>query len=316
MSVVLATLMAATTATLPSCSWDRPGVNPFMGDVVAAVDRYPDIPAATRATLKARMARRQYDDLAVIRRDSIEGQQRYAELRDMHFGAGRLCRTVTRDRWTPQTEERGLVYCADGHCIIVPTVCRNVSRVTRLPSRRAAADGTGDESPTVAAVPFPAKPESELVFDPPAAGAPKSLSAGLVDPTAGPSQDPGDLGLGAAYPLLAGPTWGLLAGLPGSEAFPPGGTGGGGDPGDPGDPGSPGGPGGPGGPGSPGSPGTPGVPGSPGGPGVPFIPGGPTSPGVPVITTPVPEPASWALMLAGLGLVGLARRRAGRVSRA
>ena len=35
---IIATLALAVSAgsTLPACSWDRPGVNPFMGDVVAA----------------------------------------------------------------------------------------------------------------------------------------------------------------------------------------------------------------------------------------------------------------------------------------
>ncbi len=57
MSILASIALAASTATLPQCSWDRPGVNPFMGDVVAAVDRYQDIPAPVRAKLKARMQR-------------------------------------------------------------------------------------------------------------------------------------------------------------------------------------------------------------------------------------------------------------------
>ncbi|MBV8035470.1 MHFG family PEP-CTERM protein [Roseateles sp.] len=132
---LIATLALAVSAgtTLPQCSWDRPGVNPFMGDVVAAVDRYQDIPAATREKLKARMKARSYDDIALIERDAIKGQADYApEIRDMHFGPGAVCRTVTRSKWTAQTQERGLVYCEDGQCILVPTVCRNVSRIRRL----------------------------------------------------------------------------------------------------------------------------------------------------------------------------------------
>ena len=133
---LLATLVlaaSASTATLPNCSWDRPGVNPFMGDVVAAVDRYRDIPAATRAKLKARLKDRAYDEIAVIHRDGISGQAQYgAEIRDMHFGRGSVCRSVTRSKWSAQHQERGLVYCEDGQCLIVPTVCRNVSRITRL----------------------------------------------------------------------------------------------------------------------------------------------------------------------------------------
>ena len=142
MSLVAAFALAASTVTLPNCSWDKPGVNPFMGDLVAAVDRYKDIPAATRAKLKARMAARQYDEIVDIHRDSIVGRYEYgSEIRDMHFGAGSVCRTVTRTKWTAQTLERGLVYCEDGQCILVPTVCRNVSRIARGPLKPAAAGG-------------------------------------------------------------------------------------------------------------------------------------------------------------------------------
>ena len=122
------------------CSWDRPGHNPFMGDVVAAIDRYTEIPTPVRMRLKQRMQARQYDDLVDIRRDEIRGRARYEPaIRDMHFGIDRVCRQVSREGWTAQMHERGLVYCEAGHCILVPTVCRNVSRVERLPSSVAAA---------------------------------------------------------------------------------------------------------------------------------------------------------------------------------
>ncbi|MEO6361769.1 MAG: hypothetical protein ABIO71_00925 [Caldimonas sp.] len=48
-----------------------------MVDVVAAVDRYQDIPVAVRERLKARMVKRTYDDVVTIRRDSIEGKAHY-----------------------------------------------------------------------------------------------------------------------------------------------------------------------------------------------------------------------------------------------
>ena len=150
MSLALAALLAAsslasTPATLPSCSWNRPGHNPFMGDLVAAVNRYTDIPAPVRAKLKARMAARHYDDIVDIRRDAIVGRARYgAEIRDMHFGSGQVCGTVNRAGWAANAQERGLVYCEAGHCILVPTVCRNVSRITRDGPAVAADAGRSD----------------------------------------------------------------------------------------------------------------------------------------------------------------------------
>lgn len=152
----------AGTEHVANCSWDNPGHTPFMGDVVAAVDRYADIPADVRQRLKARMAARQYDEVVSIRRDSIEGRKSIYEprIRDMHFADNRVCGEVSRSQWTAQMQERGLVYCEGDECVLVPTVCRNVSRIARAP---------GAMVPPVAAA---APPDDELLFEPPGAGVP------------------------------------------------------------------------------------------------------------------------------------------------
>jgi hypothetical protein len=129
---MIASLALAAGIFIPNCEWKAPrGADAFMLPVPSAVDTYRDIPAATRAKLKARMEKRQFDEFATIGKDSIQGEYQYDDLREMHFGRGTVCTTVTRRTWTPADTERGLVYCEDGHCLIVPTVCRNVSRVTR-----------------------------------------------------------------------------------------------------------------------------------------------------------------------------------------
>ena len=148
---------SATPSALPitpvaTCTWDRPGANSYQGDIVTAVDRYQDIAPDVRERLKARMARRAYDDVVSIRRDSIKGHGRYGStIRDMHFGADRVCHEVSRAGWTPQMQERGLVYCDSGQCILVPTICRNVSRIVRA----AVADerAEGEALPPAVAVP-------------------------------------------------------------------------------------------------------------------------------------------------------------------
>ena len=174
MSLIATLALAASGLTLPHCSWDRPGVNPFMGDVVLAVDDYKDIPESTRLKLKKRMADRQYEDMVTIKRDSIEGKSDYgAEIRDMHYGAsGNVCRTVTRKKWTSEHAERGLVYCEDNHCIVVPTVCRNVSRIKRLPPKPVAALPIQAENIIAARSEVDEPP---LLIDPPAAGVVDSL---------------------------------------------------------------------------------------------------------------------------------------------
>ncbi|MFN9505495.1 MAG: MHFG family PEP-CTERM protein [Rubrivivax sp.] len=301
MSVLLVTALAVSVPVQAACSWDRPGVNPFVGDVVAAVDRYRDIPADVRATLKARIAQRQFDELATIKRDSIVGAYRYDNLRDMHFGKGTVCRTVTRDRWTDKTQERGLVYCEQDHCLIVPTVCRNVSRVDRVPMQKGAADtlmGPPEGTAFAAASPKGGidSDGGELKFDAPAAGATPSFLAtasgsSSVLPAGSDSglSSGGDPGLGifgnpsGSFLTVGGlpplPVPSVLTAIPG---IPPG-T----------DPSGGGGGGGTGGGG--------GFPGGGGG----TVPGGG---GVPV--TPIPEPSTYALMGVGLALVAwVARRR-------
>lgn len=213
---------APSTVTMPSCSWDRPGHDPFTGDVVAAVDRYRDMAPELRERLKARMARRDYDDVVSIRRDSITGKGRYGStIQDMHFGSRRVCHSVTRASWTPSMEERGLVYCEGGQCILVPTVCRNVSRITRAQVSPEHAEGppeepggigdagTGDAAPPLLATP------SEPTFASPAemkgplhAGGPLGTGTGEpgvpgAPPAPGAWESPAFAPLGAP-PIAAG----------------------------------------------------------------------------------------------------------------
>jgi len=319
MSLALAAaLTLSSSATLPSCSWDSPGVDPFMGDVPAAVDRYTDIPVAVRTRLKHRMSLRQYDEIAAIRRDSITGQHRYSsEIRDMHFGQGRVCSTVSRKGWSQTMVERGLVYCEAEHCIIVPTVCRNVSRVTRLPADRADAatalggapgatgdEGAGGTDPAARIASATPNPEAgELMFEAPGAGAgpglpmaegPSSQALGALAGT--PEGAAGGAGgVFSSQPIVMTPGAGVVD-TGGSSGAPFGG-------------GVSSGPLG-------------GVGGLGGGFGLPVnnLPvggtfggtfgGGITVPGTTLITPAIPEPGTWALWLAGLvTLTAVIKRR-------
>ncbi len=133
--------------TIDNCSWDHPGANPFRGEIPAAVAHYTEIPAAVRVQLRAKMKRHAYDDVAEIRRDSIAGKHQYADLRSMHFG-DTLCKNVSRAKWSDAAIERGLVYTVGAYSVIVPTVCSNVSLVTRLaPPERAAPPSAPVEPP-------------------------------------------------------------------------------------------------------------------------------------------------------------------------
>ena len=144
MSTLFAITLAAAATVQPSCSWDRPGANPYTGNSDAAIDRYTDIPERTRVKLKHRLSYGNPDEMVSITRDAITGKYVYdPEIRDMHFGAASVCHTVTRSKWSPTRNEPGAVYCVDQHCILVPKICGNVSRIAR-------------PRPAVAAVPPPA----------------------------------------------------------------------------------------------------------------------------------------------------------------
>ncbi len=270
---LIATLALAVSAgsTLPQCNWDRPGVNPFMGDVVAAVDRYQDIPAATRDKLKARMKARTYDDIAVIERDAIKGQGKaqYApEITDMHFGPGAVCRTVTRTKWTATTQERGLVYCEDGQCILVPTVCRNVSRIKRLDKPAAVAPS---QATNVASSTREGEQHAEpLEFEAPGAG---PMASAAPDSFA---QQAGMASLGGGGTPSQGGSFASLGGG-GSAPSPQVAIGGGSLP-------------------SLVSTGMPALP-----PGTVRPAEGPSLPGV---TPAVPEPDTWAMIAVGLLVIG------------
>jgi hypothetical protein len=201
-----------------SCSWDRPGHNPFMGDVVAAIDRYREIPTPVRVRLKQRMQARQYDDLVDIRRDSIGGRHRYEPIiRDMHFGLDRVCRQVTRAKWTSRMHERGLVYCEAGHCILVPTVCRNVSRIERRPTEVAGAR----EGAPPAREAAPASADGRAAAAP-SGQAPSALAVALpriADSTAPNESSFSDGVVGTPMPLW--PTGGSGAAAAPASASPP-----------------------------------------------------------------------------------------------
>lgn len=207
-------MVAATV--LAACLWSSPGADPYRGPVGAALESYTDIPADVRQRLRARVERRQFDEVAEIRRDSIEGLDRYTDLREMHFAGGRLCLTVDRSAWKPDHLERGLIYCEDEHCIIVPTVCNNVSRVTRL-ARPAEAAPTEPTEPGGGGVDAVARTPAVVEPAPPITFASASSPTPPFVPIFAPFVSDGPVIWRAPIPAIPElPTWVLtLAGLVG-----------------------------------------------------------------------------------------------------
>lgn len=160
----------AISAIIDYCPWADRGLDRFGGDLVASVDNYVDIPTDVRRKLQSKMALRKYDDLTHL---SAAGNSsatwNYGPPTMMHFGTkGVVCRTVDTRMWKETDRgERGLVYCVEGHCVVVWTVCRNLSKIKRLgpvaipsgtppsPTRAAAPPAVVDPLPVAADAPVP-----------------------------------------------------------------------------------------------------------------------------------------------------------------
>ena len=115
------------------CEWSA-GADRYVGSVPAAIASY-GFPAATQAELIAQWEERRWADVVTIDRDSIRSRTAdYGpDMRQMNFGGkGRRCERVSRAKWTASHIETAIVLCADGECVAVPSVCSNVSRVTRI----------------------------------------------------------------------------------------------------------------------------------------------------------------------------------------
>jgi hypothetical protein len=228
MSVGLHLILSTALVTVPpGCSWSHPGANPYRGDPLHALADFA-MRDDTREKLRAMMRAHRYTDVAQISRDDIVGDQGYADLREMHSGHGQVCHgTVDRSAWSATRRERGLVYCADDVCVIVPTICNNVSLVTRKPEHEAVLDDAPIDIEPAAGP--PAAPA-----DAPAASPQDAIAPGDFLPAGGDAAPvaPGEAGDGGSGGGIAG------GGFP-DEGVPIGGGGGGGGSG--GGPGTPGG---------------------------------------------------------------------------
>jgi hypothetical protein len=237
MSLGLELILSTTLVTVPpGCSWAHPGANPYRGIPATALADF-DLPEETRTKLRALMRAHRSTDVATITRDDIVGAQGgYMGLREMHSGHGRVCHgEVDRSAWSAKRRERALVYCADDACVIVPTICKNVSLVSRQPARVAMLDdspidiepsaGSPRASPEADAPPSPA--EGPLQFLPPAAGGADApgvpIAPGTPDGGGGGDSGGGSpIGAGGGLPCCdIGPVGPGVPGLPGTPPIIP-----------------------------------------------------------------------------------------------
>lgn len=124
---------------LATCSWDRPGLDPYSGPASEAINRYRDVfTPAQIASLQRMAAERKFTERVFIDRDQVIGARyRYgAALERMHFGAGKVCGRTTRSGWPAgyRMEAVTLVVPGATHALILPAGCGNWSLVRLLPA--------------------------------------------------------------------------------------------------------------------------------------------------------------------------------------
>ena len=218
MSLGLQLILSTTLVTAPpGCSWAHPGANPYRGDPVQVLDDF-GLPEAARATLRAAMRAHRPTDVVTITRDDIVGRSGtgYGDLREMHSGHGQVCHgDVDRTAWNPKRREHGLVYCAGDACVIVPTICNNVSLVTRKPDHEAVLDDS----------PIDIAPAAGPPSVPPGAAPPGSPGDGPLGfiPTPGDGSGGGGGSPGDGTPVAGGggPSGGGGGGVPIMGSNPP-----------------------------------------------------------------------------------------------
>lgn len=179
--LLLALALTGEPAHAAACNWNAPGAAPFAGRLDLAVENYRDLPAPVRKQLAAKINAHQYDDVVEITRDGIQGEASYIGLRDMHWSRGLCAGPVNRKAWAEGATERGLVYCVGGHCLMVPSVCRNLSVVTRIPpARQSHTPATGTSDAPTAGSGLAAQPAPSSGLD---------LPGNLAAPSAVPGQE-------------------------------------------------------------------------------------------------------------------------------
>lgn len=115
-----------------TCNWTRPGADPYRGPdhkIKQALANY-NFPATVQIELYNKIRKLESSAVMDIGRDTLTATKGTASnLRDMHWGSG-LCKgEVLRTQWPEHHVESALIYCAQGHCVAVPTVCGNIARV-------------------------------------------------------------------------------------------------------------------------------------------------------------------------------------------
>lgn len=132
--LVLSFSCSAATKVIPECEW-APGTDRYTGDKLAAVDELTHIPKQAREKLKQKMEKHAYDDIVVIHRNYVEGPKGIygTDITNMRSGANKVCKEVTREKWSLADKQEALVYRVDEWTILDPAACGNIAEIASSP---------------------------------------------------------------------------------------------------------------------------------------------------------------------------------------
>lgn len=135
-----AMLVAGAAEAEPVCRWPEPARDPFRGDAAEAVLRLDEIPDDERRMLAVMVRQRFGGRVVHVGRDHVD-DGRLGRLRQMNFGAGRVCEgLVDRSMWPAGRNERAVAYVHGRWAVVVFVSCNNVALADNLEALPAPAE--------------------------------------------------------------------------------------------------------------------------------------------------------------------------------
>lgn len=129
----IALAASVSVATPSTCNWDPSTQAAYSGNIAQVVDRFQDIPVETRKSLKLRIDSHRFDDVVLIKRDSVEGKGNYSRhVFGLQAGQNSVCSEPNREHWSAARKEPALAFCEGSQCLLVSVNGHHVSRVARF----------------------------------------------------------------------------------------------------------------------------------------------------------------------------------------
>lgn len=114
---------------LTACNWDNPGHDPYTNTVSAALSQF-SIPAAHKNVIEAQIKAGANTGMVFITKDGLVSPDRnLSTFMMMTFGKNKMCYGVERTRWADSHYEPAKLYCSGDYCVMIPTVCGNITQV-------------------------------------------------------------------------------------------------------------------------------------------------------------------------------------------